>query len=279
MFPVTHQGEDATELKYFRAAFMKVAGVRSLVSRTGYTGEDGVELYIPAAEGWGGLRLPRRSQTPLRLRCDPPHPGRAQGRREPHRRAGHRETPRRAGRSHARRRLRAGDHRGHHGDRRTLHTHRQLRGPRRDARRLLRRRATSSSPPSRRAASSSASSAPSARRARRSDASSWPRSCSSPSPPACWAPPSASRARSAGTSSTALPRGHRAPPRAPARRDRHGLGHPHRADPRFRHAHDRPHREDAPPRAARERRLNGPASDLQSIPCSPPTKPSTSPRR
>lgn len=43
--------EDATELKYFRAAFMKVAGVRSLVSRTGYTGEDGVELYIPAAEG------------------------------------------------------------------------------------------------------------------------------------------------------------------------------------------------------------------------------------
>lgn len=41
---------DLGAIKYYRAAFGEVAGVRTLVSRTGYTGEDGFELYIPAGE-------------------------------------------------------------------------------------------------------------------------------------------------------------------------------------------------------------------------------------
>lgn len=46
--------EDAKELesiKYFFARYMKVAGHEVLVSRTGYTGEDGFELYMPNAAG------------------------------------------------------------------------------------------------------------------------------------------------------------------------------------------------------------------------------------
>lgn len=35
------------KIGYFHSAFYDVAGVRCLVSRTGYTGEDGFELYIP----------------------------------------------------------------------------------------------------------------------------------------------------------------------------------------------------------------------------------------
>ncbi len=45
--------EDATtvqELKYYAATWMVVAGHRVLLARTGYTGEDGFELYIPCAE-------------------------------------------------------------------------------------------------------------------------------------------------------------------------------------------------------------------------------------
>lgn len=38
------------EIAYFRARFGEVAGVRCLISRTGYTGEDGFELYIPAGQ-------------------------------------------------------------------------------------------------------------------------------------------------------------------------------------------------------------------------------------
>ncbi|RDV39250.1 glycine cleavage system aminomethyltransferase GcvT [Bradymonadaceae bacterium TMQ3] len=42
---------DLAELKFFRCAWMRVAGVSALVARTGYTGEDGFELYIPDEGG------------------------------------------------------------------------------------------------------------------------------------------------------------------------------------------------------------------------------------
>lgn len=38
------------EIAYFHAVFGQVAGARALISRTGYTGEDGFELYIQAAD-------------------------------------------------------------------------------------------------------------------------------------------------------------------------------------------------------------------------------------
>ncbi len=38
-------------IKYYHFAGGGVAGVQCLISRTGYTGEDGVELYCPAGEG------------------------------------------------------------------------------------------------------------------------------------------------------------------------------------------------------------------------------------
>lgn len=41
---------DLDALKPFHAAYGDVSGVRCLVARTGYTGEDGVELYIPVAQ-------------------------------------------------------------------------------------------------------------------------------------------------------------------------------------------------------------------------------------
>jgi len=40
---------DVTAIGYYRVARGRVAGVPGLVSRTGYTGEDGFELYLPAA--------------------------------------------------------------------------------------------------------------------------------------------------------------------------------------------------------------------------------------
>ncbi len=39
-----------TDIKYYHFAEGAVAGVPCLISRTGYTGEDGVELYCPAAD-------------------------------------------------------------------------------------------------------------------------------------------------------------------------------------------------------------------------------------
>jgi aminomethyltransferase len=41
---------DAVGLRYYHFAKGKVAGVPAIISRTGYTGEDGFELYIPAGE-------------------------------------------------------------------------------------------------------------------------------------------------------------------------------------------------------------------------------------
>jgi aminomethyltransferase len=49
---------DVTHLPYYRFARGTVAGVPALISRTGYTGEDGFELYVPAAraeELWHAL--------------------------------------------------------------------------------------------------------------------------------------------------------------------------------------------------------------------------------
>jgi aminomethyltransferase len=45
-------------IRYYWAAKVMVMGVEALVSRTGYTGEDGFEIYCPAAHGstlWGAL--------------------------------------------------------------------------------------------------------------------------------------------------------------------------------------------------------------------------------
>jgi aminomethyltransferase len=42
--------QDVTRIGYYRFAPGKVAGVAALISRTGYTGEDGFELYAPAAD-------------------------------------------------------------------------------------------------------------------------------------------------------------------------------------------------------------------------------------
>ena len=47
-----------SDMKYYSAAEADVAGVRVLLARTGYTGEDGFELYAPndrAAELWNAL--------------------------------------------------------------------------------------------------------------------------------------------------------------------------------------------------------------------------------
>jgi aminomethyltransferase len=49
---------DVTPIEYYRFARGKVAGVPVLLSRTGYTGEDGFELYMAAAEAerlWNAL--------------------------------------------------------------------------------------------------------------------------------------------------------------------------------------------------------------------------------
>lgn len=47
----TRTGVDATPLKYYTSAEWGVCGVRTTVSRTGYTGEDGYELICAAGEG------------------------------------------------------------------------------------------------------------------------------------------------------------------------------------------------------------------------------------
>jgi aminomethyltransferase len=41
---------DVVSIRYYHFARGKVAGVPAVISRTGYTGEDGFELYVPAAE-------------------------------------------------------------------------------------------------------------------------------------------------------------------------------------------------------------------------------------
>ncbi len=49
---------DVAPIGYYRCAPGKVAGVPALISRTGYTGEDGFELYVAALDAkrlWNGL--------------------------------------------------------------------------------------------------------------------------------------------------------------------------------------------------------------------------------
>ncbi|MBM3229027.1 glycine cleavage system aminomethyltransferase GcvT [Candidatus Parvarchaeota archaeon] len=49
---------DLAALKYFRFSQMNVAGINALVSRTGYTGEDGFEIYCASEDTekiWGAL--------------------------------------------------------------------------------------------------------------------------------------------------------------------------------------------------------------------------------
>ena len=53
-----HVGDDVLSLGYYRFTAASLFGVRALISRTGYTGEDGFELYFApqdAAAMWNGL--------------------------------------------------------------------------------------------------------------------------------------------------------------------------------------------------------------------------------
>jgi aminomethyltransferase len=60
---------DLGQLKYYRFGFGTVAGLaRTRISRTGYTGEDGFELYLPAAEGVRVWHELTRVGAPLGLR-------------------------------------------------------------------------------------------------------------------------------------------------------------------------------------------------------------------
>ena len=46
------RGLDLSSIRYYRFGFGEVAGIaHTRISRTGYTGEDGFELYLPAGEG------------------------------------------------------------------------------------------------------------------------------------------------------------------------------------------------------------------------------------
>ena len=63
---------DVTEIGYYRFVYGVVGGVRTLISRTGYTGEDGFELYIAATDAtrlWNALLEagPRHGVAPIGL--------------------------------------------------------------------------------------------------------------------------------------------------------------------------------------------------------------------
>jgi aminomethyltransferase len=63
---------DVTEIGYYRFVYGVVGGVRTLISRTGYTGEDGFELYIAATDAtrlWNALLAagPRHGVAPIGL--------------------------------------------------------------------------------------------------------------------------------------------------------------------------------------------------------------------
>jgi aminomethyltransferase len=57
-------GLPLAEMKYYWFATGEVAGVRSTVSRTGYTGEDGFEVFVPPASAervWDAILLAGKS--------------------------------------------------------------------------------------------------------------------------------------------------------------------------------------------------------------------------
>ncbi len=47
---------DLTTIKYYRFVWGEVAGAKGIIARTGYTGEDGFEVYVPPAEAAGVWR-------------------------------------------------------------------------------------------------------------------------------------------------------------------------------------------------------------------------------
>ena len=69
---------DVTAIEYYRFVQGRVAGVPTIISRTGYTGEDGFELYLPAGSAESRLGAPPGRREGTRRRPDragrPGHP-------------------------------------------------------------------------------------------------------------------------------------------------------------------------------------------------------------
>ncbi|WP_157120974.1 glycine cleavage system aminomethyltransferase GcvT [Nocardia miyunensis] len=68
------QAQLVTDLRYYAVAPAEVAGLRILLARTGYTGEDGFELYVPGADAvelWRALleATTARGGVPAGLAC------------------------------------------------------------------------------------------------------------------------------------------------------------------------------------------------------------------
>ncbi len=49
--PLTHAHPDATGLEYYTGLECEILGTEAILSRTGYTGEDGFEIILPAGKG------------------------------------------------------------------------------------------------------------------------------------------------------------------------------------------------------------------------------------
>jgi len=60
--------QDVTKIGYYRFARGAVAGVATLISRTGYTGEDGFELYAGRADGVAPIGLGARDTLRLEMK-------------------------------------------------------------------------------------------------------------------------------------------------------------------------------------------------------------------
>ena len=63
-------GPASVALGYYRCAVMEIAGIRALLSRNGYTGEDGFEIMCPADQVAAAVGEAPRSRCPaLWTRC------------------------------------------------------------------------------------------------------------------------------------------------------------------------------------------------------------------